>query len=178
MVRTIIKPNAPRINLSIPNEYVGEELEILVFPVNGSESINDREEKQARRQEAFRRFMQYRGTLPADFDYKKELAEYRNERYGYTNWCKYHFRSSNSTPAIRRQIELCEFIEVAGIQKKQVIDALINEDFDDLEDRLQVECARMVNADYIITRDINDFSASPIPAILPEELLKKMAEQE
>jgi len=71
-------------------------------------------------------------------------------------------------------IELCEFIEVAGIQKKQVIDALVNEDFDDLEDRLQVECARMVNADYIITRNITDFSASPIPAILPEDLLKKI----
>jgi hypothetical protein len=84
MVRTIIKPNTPRINLSIPNEYVGEELEILVFPVNGSESINGVDETQ-KRQEAFQRFMQYRGTLPADFDYKKELAEYRNERYGYTN---------------------------------------------------------------------------------------------
>jgi len=73
-------------------------------------------------------------------------------------------------------IELCEYIEVAGIQKKQVIDALINEDFDDLEDRLQVECARMVNADYIVTRDITDFSASPIPAILPENFLIKVTE--
>ena len=35
MVRTIIKPDVPRINLSIPAEYIGEELEILVFPVNG-----------------------------------------------------------------------------------------------------------------------------------------------
>jgi len=71
-------------------------------------------------------------------------------------------------------IKLCEFIEVAGIQKKQIIDALLNEDFDDLEDRLQVECARMVNADYIITRNISDFSTSPIPAILPEDFLKKV----
>jgi len=71
-------------------------------------------------------------------------------------------------------IELCEYIEVAGIQKKQVIDALVNEDFDDLEDRLQVECARIVNADYIVTRNITDFSASPIPAILPEDFLKKV----
>lgn len=73
-------------------------------------------------------------------------------------------------------MELCEFVEVAGIQKKQVIDALANEDFDDLEDRLQVECARMVNADYIVTRDIADFSTSPIPAILPEVFLRKMIE--
>jgi hypothetical protein len=89
MVRTIIKPDAPRINLSIPAEYIGEEVEILVFPVNSADkflgAVNDTEEKQARRQEAFQRFMQYRGTLPADFDYKKELAEYRNERYGYTD---------------------------------------------------------------------------------------------
>jgi len=65
-------------------------------------------------------------------------------------------------PANKRRkmlIELCEYVEVAGIQKGQIIDALVNEDFDDLEDRLQVECAMMVNADYIVTRDINDFSA-------------------
>jgi len=69
---------------------------------------------------------------------------------------------------------LCDVIDVAGIQKKQVIDALSNEDFNDLEDRLQVECARMVNADYIVTRNITDFSASPIPAILPGDLLQKI----
>jgi len=40
------------------------------------------EEKRAKGQEAFRRFTKYFGILPADFDYKKELAEYRNERYG------------------------------------------------------------------------------------------------
>jgi hypothetical protein len=38
MVRTIIRPNAPRINLSIPAEYIGEEVEILVFPVNGTDN--------------------------------------------------------------------------------------------------------------------------------------------
>ena len=71
-------------------------------------------------------------------------------------------------------IELFEFIDVVGIQKKQVIAALVNEDFDDLEDRLQVECARLINADYIITRNISDFSTSPIPAILPEAFLQKI----
>jgi len=41
MVRTIIKPNKPKINLSIPDEYVGEEVEILVFPINGKESFSE-----------------------------------------------------------------------------------------------------------------------------------------
>ncbi|GHU22829.1 hypothetical protein FACS1894172_07950 [Spirochaetia bacterium] len=35
-----------------------------------------------RRNAAFEGFMQYTGRLPADFNYKKELAEYREERYG------------------------------------------------------------------------------------------------
>ncbi|MCL1812701.1 MAG: PIN domain-containing protein [Treponema sp.] len=82
-----------------------------------------------------------------------------------------HFSTSERKGIL---LELCEFIEVAGIQKKQVIDALVNEDFDDIEDRLQVECARSVNADYIVTRDITDFVNSPIPAILPEDFLQKM----
>jgi predicted DNA-binding antitoxin AbrB/MazE fold protein len=47
-----------------------------------TESETD-EEKQAKREKAFEHFSQYRGTLPPDFDYKKELAEYRDERYGH-----------------------------------------------------------------------------------------------
>ena len=86
MLRTIIKPKTPKINLSIPADYIGEEIEILIFPIkntnNLQKDVND-EENLARRQKAFERFTKYRGTLPADFDYKKELHEYRNERYGY-----------------------------------------------------------------------------------------------
>ena len=71
-------------------------------------------------------------------------------------------------------MDLCEFVEVAGIQKKQIVDALADEDFEDFEDRLQVECAMIVNAEYIVTCNIADFSASPIPAILPEDFLQRM----
>jgi predicted nucleic acid-binding protein len=71
-------------------------------------------------------------------------------------------------------IELCEFIEVAGIQRKQVIEALTDDTFNDFEDCLQVECAKFVNADYIITRNTIDFSTSPILAILPEDFLQKI----
>jgi len=74
-------------------------------------------------------------------------------------------------------LELCEFIEIADIQKKELIDALTDDSFDDLEDRLQVECAVTINANYIITRNLTDFSSSPIPAILPEVFLEILAEQ-
>ena len=84
----------------------------------------------------------------------------------------YILRKHFSTEARKKLlIELCEFIDVVGIQRKQIIDALENKDFDDIEDRLQVECAMEVNANYIITRDILDFSASPIPTIQPEDFL-------
>jgi len=87
MVRTIIKPNASRIHLSIPAEYIGEELEVLVFPVNDASDSQasgyDAEGQDSRRREAFQNFMRYKGTLPGDFDYKKELADYRSERYGH-----------------------------------------------------------------------------------------------
>jgi hypothetical protein len=69
---------------------------------------------------------------------------------------------------------LCDFMEIAGVQKRQLIDALNDETFDDLEDCLQTECAKAVNADYIITRNIDDFTGSSIPAILPEDFLKKI----
>ena len=47
------------------------------------ETSTETEGGNARRNEAFQRFMQYKGILPVDFDYKKELAESRNERYGH-----------------------------------------------------------------------------------------------
>lgn len=85
MVRTIIKPESSSINLSIPQEYIGEEVEILVFTVNTADSslkYSDENEKiNSKRQEGFNNFMKYKGTLPSDFDYKKELKNYRDERY-------------------------------------------------------------------------------------------------
>jgi predicted nucleic acid-binding protein len=64
---------------------------------------------------------------------------------------------------------ICELMNIAELNKEQLIAALTNEDFADLEDCIQTECAKAVNAAYIITRNVTDFAASPIPAILPED---------
>jgi len=92
MVRTIIKPETSRINLSIPSEYIGKEVEILVFSLDSNSSnnqavhfITNEETKSAKRQKSFNNFMKFKGTLPADFDYKKELSDYQDERYGHIN---------------------------------------------------------------------------------------------
>ena len=74
------------IKLNVSSAPVHEPYEVVVEflnPLRRPEELAEKaEEKQARREKAFQRFMQYRGTLPADFDSKKELAEYRDERYG------------------------------------------------------------------------------------------------
>lgn len=43
----------------------------------------------------------------------------------------------------------------------------------DFEDCLQESCAYVNKLDYIITRNIKDFSNSRVKAILPEEFVKK-----
>ncbi|GHV88680.1 twitching motility protein PilT [Spirochaetia bacterium] len=75
-----------------------------------------------------------------------------------------------------RLSKLCGFIDVAGNDKQQVINAIENDRFDDLEDCLQAECAASIGANYIVTRNIDDFTNSQIPAILPEGFLKKLEE--
>ncbi|GHV13206.1 hypothetical protein FACS189491_07770 [Spirochaetia bacterium] len=54
----------------------------------------------------------------------------------------------------------------------------MNDQFDDIEDCLQMECAVSAGAGYIVTRNTADFKGSPIPAILPEDFLKKFEEGE
>jgi hypothetical protein len=61
MVRTIIRPDTSRINLSIPAEYIGEEIEILAFPVNNTEySVEISELEKMRHNRAFTEKLQQR----------------------------------------------------------------------------------------------------------------------
>jgi len=50
---------------------------------------------------------------------------------------------------------------------------IIKKNFPDFEDCLQDECAAQNHADYIITRNTDDFSNSNIPAITPSDFLKQ-----
>ncbi|MCL2184219.1 MAG: PIN domain-containing protein [Chitinispirillia bacterium] len=67
---------------------------------------------------------------------------------------------------------LCRLVRVTGLEHEDVVSAITNEEFKDLEDCLQSECAGKIGADYIITRNIDDFIASVIPAITPSDFLR------
>lgn len=73
----------------------------------------------------------------------------------------------------RREIlsSLCTIFDVEGIDKAKLLSGLANEDFSDFEDCLQMECAKSYGADYIVTRNVPDYSISDIKAILPSEYL-------
>ena len=71
-------------------------------------------------------------------------------------------------------LDLCDIIDIIGIGKQKIIASLLKEDFSDFEDCLQIECAKQANADYIITRNVADFTNSPVPAILPNDFLKNL----
>ena len=66
---------------------------------------------------------------------------------------------------------LCDCFNIINIEKEMIIFTLENEDWMDLEDGLQMHCATHENLDYIITRNIKDFTNSQVKALLPENYL-------
>ena len=64
------------------------------------------------------------------------------------------------------------FFDVADINKKTILKALDNEDFTDLEDSMQNECAVSSGVDYIVTRNGADFKSEKIPAVTPKEFIE------
>lgn len=69
--------------------------------------------------------------------------------------------------------EICNILTVVGASHEKIVDAINREDFPDFEDCLQVQCAREIRADYIVTRNEEDFAHSEIEAVTPEEFLIK-----
>lgn len=74
----------------------------------------------------------------------------------------------------RREVllNLCRIFDVEGIDKAKLLSGLQNGCFPDFEDCLQMECAKAYKAEYIVTRNIDDYKASEIKAILPKDYLK------
>ena len=73
----------------------------------------------------------------------------------------------------RREIllNICAIFDVEGIDRAKLLSGLANEEFSDFEDCLQMECAKSYGAEYIVTRNVSDYSVSDIKAILPSEYL-------
>ena len=69
--------------------------------------------------------------------------------------------------------DICKILTVTGASHEQILEAIDNVEFKDFEDCLQDECAQEVSADYIVTRNVDDFNHSRVQAITPEEFLQR-----
>lgn len=67
---------------------------------------------------------------------------------------------------------LSKLFYIESIDWDKIVNAINDNSFSDFEDCLQMQCAIDFKADYIVTRDINDFKLSEIPAITPEDFCK------
>lgn len=85
----------------------------------------------------------------------------------------YILRKNYSVESRKRLLTgILKFLQTGNISHKNVRHALERQDFFDFEDCLQDESASQIHADYIITRNTDDFSTSNVPAITPEDFLK------
>lgn len=69
-------------------------------------------------------------------------------------------------------LALLVYFDVVPLDKEKLVHGLYRNDFPDFEDCLQEECACSVRADYIVTRDKGDYTASRTKVLSPEELVR------
>ena len=85
-----------------------------------------------------------------------------------------YYPSDECHDIIFNVFEMFTIVEVDG-HKLRI--ALKNKAFKDFEDCLQVECGKDANVDYIITRDLKDFSLSEIPCLSPQEFYERYSDR-
>ncbi len=71
---------------------------------------------------------------------------------------------------------LCDIFRISDLNAEKIISAVENEEFSDFEDCLQEECAVEAMADYIVTRNPDDYMMSRIKVIEPEKFVKLLRE--
>lgn len=85
----------------------------------------------------------------------------------------YILRKTYTQKERRRLIKnLCDVFYISALNVEKIKSAIENEEFEDFEDCLQEECAVEVMADYIVTRNANDYKNSRIKIIQPNEFIK------
>ena len=82
-------------------------------------------------------------------------------------------RETNRTTARAFVERLTNFLTVVSTGHAE-LDYALSLPMRDFEDAMQVAAAQAAGARHIITRDVGDFTNSPISAILPEQALREL----
>lgn len=70
---------------------------------------------------------------------------------------------------------LCALCRVVPISAENIEKAVLAGFSDDLEDSIQIQCAVESGCDYLVTRDAELFSESPVRVVLPHELIRELS---
>lgn len=68
---------------------------------------------------------------------------------------------------------VCSILTVTGASHTSVVNAIEQTNFKDFEDCLQDKCAETVQADYVITRNVKDFTGSSTQVISPADFIHR-----
>lgn len=85
-------------------------------------------------------------------------------------------QTGNAETAIAAVVQLLALLEICTVDRS-VLEQAIALGFDDFEDGVQVACAIAMRLEAIVTRDVNGFTGSPIPALSPEALRNRLLSQ-
>lgn len=69
--------------------------------------------------------------------------------------------------------DLCRFLYVVPTGNQDVLTAL-EQPMSDFEDALQVSAALACEAEYIITRNLDDYANAPLPACAPDKFIEQI----
>lgn len=84
----------------------------------------------------------------------------------------YILRKAYTIKERRRLIKnLCNVFRISDLNVKKILLAAENEEFSDFEDCLQEECAVEAMVDYIVTRNLDDYSKSRVKVVGPREFV-------
>lgn len=111
---------------------------------------------------------------------KKVIAEcIRQSHFGFVtahSLCDIYYILRKDMPAEQR-LKLvnmfCQFFTVIPENVSDFFAVTENPGTEDLEDGLQQQCANRLSLDFIVTRNVEDFEKSAVPAIEPGEFLLK-----
>ena len=81
-------------------------------------------------------------------------------------------KSAGREKALESLKLLFAVFEVAEVGKNDLLRAM-ESTITDFEDALMAVCAKRSRAEYIITRNVRDFTNSPIPPMAPEDFLAR-----
>ncbi len=84
-----------------------------------------------------------------------------------------HINPENVRAAVQTLLTILDVEEI----KKSDITGAFDTGMADYEDAVQAMCAKQSGAEYIVTRNVQDFQKSPVPAILPSEALRLLRKQ-